>query len=1366
MAAPTASATERVGHTIELLVPVYAEVWQQSADAVAATTVSASLERAADDWLQLVFPLSNVRKDVACVNNGRTCRCNLVRFLWSVLVLMERRVVRVDTTYVVRPRAGGVAPVATLRLHVRVHRDAECGASLRGFGFVLCHLQASALSRVPGDPPQTGEKAVEAALEAAKTSSCHVVGCRLHQWKSSQCMTQSKQKLNLPDVFASLTSQTDVDQMEVRDDATYVARMAREKKQVFMTDMATNVLRRIICLMNARDLASAELRRRGLKWMLHRETPSLTCSPQPHPFLLSSGFESDSAIDLVEDRVVSNPRVMVSDGCGGMFCDEPGLGKTITMLALILRTKGQSTDSTPIDTHGPGGDTARPGLRSSRSRGRSVNVKDLISSRASLLVVPDPLVEHWKYQVEAHVAPGALRVFVDPGVEHQLPHNLDLAQYDAVITSFTRLAREWRLHRPTSALEERMPERYGFEGPQRYADGTCRGEVSSLLTVHWVRVIVDEGHKLGGQTPSDLMQLARLLCAERRWVMTGTPTPNTLQSADLRYMHGLLVFLRNLPYGSPDGQAWTKAIARPFERNELIGFCRLQSLLSRIMMRHTKATIRQILPEPIRRTVFIDPTPSEYAQYNGVAAAVRANLVITNMDPDSPGRLHPDSLLNPVNRKEALRVVSNLRSACCGGSAVKVSLTEASRLDTINMLSALRVDGDNMSVVLEYLRRVQLQGVVTECGCCRRKLQLLMIIPCGHLCCADCVEDRMRRVGPRCFRCNTVFDRETFQRLQPGFEFEMVEAVALANINSNSTQDGRHGGPADQVQQLVNEDQLNNRERRGRRRHGQPRRGQEANGPNGPRAPRRALDYTRDIHFIDASKAFYAATRIKELKKEFRLGVTSPDGRSPQRQTRHLKAIVFSQFKEHIWHTKVAFAQQGVPTADFIAGRSPELRMKHLMRFRKDPNVNVLLLTEVGSHGLDLSFVTHIFLMDEIWDKSLEQQVISRAHRMGASQAVVVEQLWMRGSVESLVLRPCETEASQTDVNEADAEALASPTRPKARGNDSLRGSPKKANTGAGTMFAAPSKKRKRHRTSADDARKVTQGNKQTALQRKLEYVLNNLRLLGENVVAEPGQVRFYVENGRKDVICQAVHVMPFQGSRGSTFLTASTGPPPARSLTTTSPPAAQAQTAALPAPARALIADLPPAPARALITTLPPPAQALTAASPPLARALTAALSPAARALTVTPPVPTGETSARPRPQVRRTVAFANETFQSESRPCPSQRPAPVDIIVIDSSSDEESTNKSTANDDLDNAEAAVTAQNARRRWAEASRTVAAVDSSDEDDVAAASPSPEIVHVTKTVVDATAKTADETHSEVETVSVVQIDDDDDTDTE
>lgn len=65
-------------------------------------------------------------------------------------------------------------------------------------------------------------------------------------------------------------------------------------------------------------------------------------------------------------------------------------------------------------------------------------------------------------------------------------------------------------------------------------------------------------------------------------------------------------------------------------------------------------------------------------------------------------------------------------------------------------------------------------------------------------------------------------------------------------------------------------------------------------------------------------------------------------------------------------------------------------------RFSRDPEVGVLVMDESGEVGLDLSFVSHVFLMEPIADRSSEEQVISRAHRMGATAPVYVETLVMR----------------------------------------------------------------------------------------------------------------------------------------------------------------------------------------------------------------------------------------------------------------------------------------------------------------------------------------------------------------------------------
>ena len=59
-----------------------------------------------------------------------------------------------------------------------------------------------------------------------------------------------------------------------------------------------------------------------------------------------------------------------------------------------------------------------------------------------------------------------------------------------------------------------------------------------------------------------------------------------------------------------------------------------------------------------------------------------------------------------------------------------------------------------------------------------------------------------------------------------------------------------------------------------------------------------------------------------------------------------------------------------------------------------------MLLGKDGSEGLDLSFVTNVIFIEQIWDKSLEEQVVARAWRIGATGAVEVETLIAENSVE------------------------------------------------------------------------------------------------------------------------------------------------------------------------------------------------------------------------------------------------------------------------------------------------------------------------------------------------------------------------------
>ncbi|KAE9287743.1 hypothetical protein PF008_g26324 [Phytophthora fragariae] len=452
-----------------LLVPVYADVCSTS------RSTPVELQRTADDWLKLVFSTHEgpVEKEAVCVNSHEGCRCDYVRLLRSLMVLTERQIVKVKGTYAITIIDNN--PVATLELKVKVCHAANIGESLGDFELVLSHLQSDALA-IARRSEKSRIEAQKSEFLDATCSSCHAVGCRLHLWQTDATLGPKK-KLHLPDVFQSLMAHMEAEQSEIRDDVVF--RPDSTNANVAITDLPRNSLHLVICLMEAQELAAVsgvcslfrhlayevvpglnlvlyEHQRKGLKWMLYRETPSLTSCVTSHPYLFPRrpGRKSSVAIDLLDMKVVQEVDTTTRDLCGGLFCDEPGLGKTITVLALILRTKGQATKNARLRAEMAQEDTIDTGIRSLRSRDRTVPAEDLVGSGASLIVVPDPLVEHWKYQIEAHVESGALRTFIDETNE-DLPGNSELAAYDVVVTSFSRLAREWKLHRPASALEKK-----------------------------------------------------------------------------------------------------------------------------------------------------------------------------------------------------------------------------------------------------------------------------------------------------------------------------------------------------------------------------------------------------------------------------------------------------------------------------------------------------------------------------------------------------------------------------------------------------------------------------------------------------------------------------------------------------------------------------------------------------------------------------------------------------------------------------------------------------------------------------------------------------------------------------------------------
>jgi len=346
-----------------------------------------------------------------------------------------------------------------------------------------------------------------------------------------------------------------------------------------------------------------------------------------------------------------------------------------------------------------------------------------------------------------------------------------------------------------------------------------------------------------------------------------------------------------------------------------------------------------------------------------------------------------------------------------------------------------------LTVVSNFLHRMTTEQQ-SSCMVCGLELQTLFLLPCGCQICTECVSSKTTN----CPCCRKEFEVDDFQLLQPGLDYtwkwniELAQktredAARLRQIFNGATHHGVAENPPnvwavgqERPDQNNGTDMIDERP--------QNMNNQQQIGLNQGRRRRRNEEhkciypdiYTDgkcticgEVHLEcnlikegsqcsichcisedcpkDESKAHYVTTKLLRLYGKF-----LPQTSSPQlRETRQLKVILFSQFRQ-ILNVVGDRLIRNFGTG-CIAEYWGKTRNIELERFSKTSDCFCMLLGKDGSHGLDLSFVTHIFFLDEILDKSIESQVVARAYRMGAKERVQVEQLVSRHSVEELIVQ-------------------------------------------------------------------------------------------------------------------------------------------------------------------------------------------------------------------------------------------------------------------------------------------------------------------------------------------------------------------------
>lgn len=307
------------------------------------------------------------------------------------------------------------------------------------------------------------------------------------------------------------------------------------------------------------------------------------------------------------------------------------------------------------------------------------------SARTTLILCPLSVISNWLDQFEQHVrADVKLNVYLYYGAERNRSKAF-LSSQDVVITTYNVLSADF-------------------------------GNKSPLHGIHWLRVVLDEGHVI--RNPQAQMSKAVLdLKAHRRWILSGTPIQNSVKDLWM-----LLAFLRLKPFDAREW--WNRVIQRPVTQGDRAGLQNLQTLVKCITLRRTKGTEvngRPLVAMP-EKTVCVEQvelSQSEREEYE-LARNEGRNII---------GRYLTEGTVLK-NYADVLAILMRLRQHCC-----HPDLLTKTPLD----LGAPATPAEMRERLIEKLRFVLASGSDEECAVCLDSVRLPVITHCAHVYCRPCI---------------------------------------------------------------------------------------------------------------------------------------------------------------------------------------------------------------------------------------------------------------------------------------------------------------------------------------------------------------------------------------------------------------------------------------------------------------------------------------------------------------------------------------------------------------------------------------------------------------------------------------------------
>jgi hypothetical protein len=298
--------------------------------------------------------------------------------------------------------------------------------------------------------------------------------------------------------------------------------------------------------------------------------------------------------NLTQARQASTPEPFR----GGILADSMGLGKSLSMIALIMQDAAASAKSPPRTSH------------------TNFDVP------TTLLIVPLSLIQSWEKQFHQHLHENADVHIRRHHGSKRITHINELQHCNVLITTYQTLESEWR----KSTDVEPLP----------------------LFSVYWRRIIMDEAHYIGDRSTN----ISKAICAlsgHCRWAVTGTPLQNRLTD-----LSTLCQILRVFPYDDP--KKFHEDIIQEWKlRSHDVALNRLRFLLRCILLRRAKGTIE--LPKRVDIVVPLQFSSEERLHYATLENSVAKNIDIALHHSTNQAQSAYLTVLQQINE---LRLTCNL----------------------------------------------------------------------------------------------------------------------------------------------------------------------------------------------------------------------------------------------------------------------------------------------------------------------------------------------------------------------------------------------------------------------------------------------------------------------------------------------------------------------------------------------------------------------------------------------------------------------------------------------------------------------------------------------------------------------------------